>query len=127
MAYITAEEVAAIRAQLKAKYPEYKFGVRKSSGGLSVGVTIKQGPRDFSDIMDGRNYAQINQYWIDDHYPTHAAFLKDVMEIIKTAPAAAPGGRAWFDESDAMTDYFHTAYYIDLNVGDYDKPYAQVR
>jgi hypothetical protein len=127
MAYITAEEVAAIRAQLKAKYPEYKFGVRKSSGGLSVGVTIKQGPRDFSDIMDSRNYAQINQYWINDHYPRHAEFLNDIMEIIKTAPAAAPGGRAWFDESDAMTDYFHTAYYIDLNVGDYNKPYAQVR
>jgi hypothetical protein len=126
MAYITAEEVAAIRQQLKAKYPKFKFGVRKSDS-MAVSVTVKQGPRDFSDIMDGRNYAQINQYWIDDHYPRHAEFLNDIMTIIKTAPAAAPGGRAWFDESDAMTDYFHTAYYIHLNVGDYNKPYAQVR
>ena len=126
MAYITAEEVAAIRAQLKAKYPQFKFGVRKSDS-MAVDVTVKQGPTDFSDIMEGRKYAQINQYWINDHYPRHAEFLNDVMEIIKTAPAQAPGGRAWFDESDAMTDYFHTAYYIHLNVGSWDKPYAQVR
>lgn len=126
MAHISKEEVAAIRAKLKEKYPKFKFGVRKSDS-MAVDVTVKQGPTDFSDIMDGHKYAQINQYWIDDHYPQHAEFLKGVMEIIKTAPAAAPGGRAWFDESDAMTDYFHTAYYIHLNVGSWDKPYAQVR
>lgn len=126
MAYITAEEVAAIRKQLKEKYPKFKFGVRKEHS-MSVNVTIKQGPRDFSDILEDRKYAQINQYWIEEHYPRHAEFLGDIMKIIKTAPAAAPGGREWFDESDAMTDYFHTAYYIHLNVGAWDKPYALVK
>jgi hypothetical protein len=125
MAYINAEDVKAIRNELKAKYPEFKFGVRKGSGSLSVDVTIKSGPVDFTEISS-KNYGQVNQYWIDEHYPTHATFLKDVFNIIKTAPSRGEGfnkGRGWFDESDAMTDYFHTAYYIHLQIGSWDKPY----
>ena len=33
-------------------------------------------------------------------------------------------GTKWFDKSDIMTDYFHTAYYIDINVGKWNKPYV---
>jgi hypothetical protein len=29
-----------------------------------------------------------------------------------------------FDESDGMTDYFHTGHYLDLGIGKYDKPYT---
>jgi hypothetical protein len=29
----------------------------------------------------------------------------------------------WFDKSDAQVDYFHTAYYIDVNIGKWNKPY----
>ena len=125
MAYINAEDVKAIRTELKAKYPKFKFGVRKGSGSLSVDVTIKSGPVDLTEIV-GKNYGQVNQYWVDEHYPTHAAFLKDVFNIIKTAPSRGEGfhkGRGWFDESDAMVDYFHTAYYIHLTVGSWNKPY----
>ena len=30
----------------------------------------------------------------------------------------------WYDKSDAMTDYFNTAYYVDVNIGKWDKPYS---
>jgi hypothetical protein len=33
-------------------------------------------------------------------------------------------GNDWFDESDSMTDYFHTAFYTDINVGRWNKPYV---
>jgi hypothetical protein len=33
----------------------------------------------------------------------------------------------WFDHSDSMVDYFHTAYYFSLSVGDWSKPYVQVK
>jgi len=33
-------------------------------------------------------------------------------------------GDQWYDNSDAMTDYFDTAYYMDINVGQWDKPYV---
>ena len=48
---------------------------------------------------------------------------KKIVEIMKTAPANVKGGRAWYDNSDAMTDYFDTAYYTHINVGKWDKPY----
>ena len=49
MAYVNAKDVAQIRKELKDRFPEYKFGVRKGSGSLSVDVTIKSGPADFVD------------------------------------------------------------------------------
>jgi hypothetical protein len=127
MAYISAQEVKAIRNELKAQFPKFKFGVRKGSGSLSVDVTIKSGPADFSDVTAyGNGYGQVNQYYLQN-YGEHQAFLEQVMRIIKIAPSTVPGGRRWFDESDAMTDYFHTAYYIHLSIGSWNKPYEMVK
>jgi hypothetical protein len=123
MAYISAKEVAAIRNELKAQFPKFKFGVRKGSGSLSVDVTIKSGPTDFSDICtQGAGYAQINPYWLGN-YGRHQAFFEQVLRIIKIAPSTVEGGRRWFDESDASTDYFHTAYYFHIQVGEWNKGY----
>ena len=124
MAYIGAQDVKAIRDELKATFPNFKFGVRKGSGSLSVEVTIKQGPVDFAEVFKGeRNaYAQINEFHLY-LYGKHEAFFDQVLTIIKTAPANA-GGRAWFDNSDAQTDYFSIAYYINLAVGEWNAPYA---
>ena len=124
MAYIGAQDVKAIRDELKATFPNFKFGVRKGSGSLSVEVTIKQGPVDFAEVFKGERtaYAQINEFHLY-LYGKHEAFFDQVLTIIKTAPANA-GGRAWFDKSDAMTDYFHVAYYINLNVGEWNAPYV---
>jgi hypothetical protein len=135
MAYINANEVKAIRDELKAQFPKFKFGVRKGSGSLSVDVTIKSGPVDFIENYnevtgnkEGRlaeGYLQINQYWFQDHFDGEAKnMIEQVLRIIKIAPSTIPGGRRWFDDSDAMTDYFHTAYYIHLQVGNWDQPYA---
>ena len=124
MAYISAQDVKAIRDELKATFPKFKFGVRKGYSGSSVDVTIKQGPVDFADVFKAERsaYAQINEYHLD-FYGKYEAFFEQVLTIIKTAPANA-GGRAWFDKSDAQTDYFSIAYYIHLNVGDWNAPYA---
>jgi hypothetical protein len=32
----------------------------------------------------------------------------------------------WYDNSDAMIDYFDTAYYVDINVGQWNKEYQVV-
>ena len=124
MAYISAQDVKAIRDELKVTFPKFKFGVRKGSGSLSVEVTIKQGPVDFAEVFKGeRNaYAQINEFHLY-LYGKYEAFFDQVLTIIKTAPANA-GGRAWFDNSDAQTDYFSIAYYINLAVGEWNAPYA---
>jgi hypothetical protein len=124
MAYISAQDVKAIRDELKATFPKFKFGVRKGYEGSSVDVTIKQGPVDFAEVFtQGRGaYAQINEYHLYN-YGKYQTFFEQVLEIIKCAPARA-GGRAWFDKSDSQIDYFHIAYYIHLNVGEWNEPYA---
>ena len=36
-------------------------------------------------------------------------------------------GNKWYDKSDAMVDYFDTAYYVDINIGKWNKPYVQTK
>ena len=123
MAYISAEDVKAIRQELKAQFPKWKFAVRKGSGSLSVDVNILQGTAAF----EGKDYAQVNQYWIKDHWKDEQdqAVLVKINEIMHNAPGRA-GGKVFFDESDAMTDYFHTAFYTHLSIGQWDKRYECV-
>ena len=123
MAYISAEDVKAIRQELKAQFPKWKFAVRKGSGSLSVDVNILQGTAAF----EGKDYAQVNQYWIKDRWKDEddQAVLVKINEIMHNAPGRA-GGKQFFDESDAMTDYFHTAFYTHLSIGKWDKDYACV-
>ena len=127
MAYISADDVKAIRNELKVAFPTWKFGVRKGSGSLSVDVTIKQGTISFAENIE-RGHAQVNQYWIDSHWTDLEAreALKRINEIMHNAPGRA-GGKVFFDESDAMTDYFHTAFYTHLQIGAWDQPYVQVK
>ena len=44
-------------------------------------------------------------------------FLNEVLDTIKKAGT-------WYDESNAQIDYFNTAFYIDINIGRWDKPYV---
>lgn len=139
MAYISANDVAAIRNELKVAFPSWKFSVRKSSGSLGVDVTVLQGDIDFVEIYCAKGVddneagwarknraLQINQYWINDHWghsPEAAQALTRINEIMHNAPGRA-GGKAFYDNSDAMTDYFDTAFYTHLNIGAWNRPYA---
>ena len=130
MAYISKEDVAAIRAELKQAFPKWKFAVRKGSGSLSVDVAIMQGTCAFTDAFDnsynGKRYAQVNNYWIDSNYQDleERAVLNKINEIMHNAPGRANPDRKYFDHSDAMTDYFHTAFYTHLAIGQWDKEYT---
>ena len=124
MSYISTEDVKKIRVALKNEFgKKLKFGVRKSPSHSSVGVTIKSGTVDFSDIMgttDFDKYVQVNHYHLGN-YGVHKSLFEKIIEIIKTAPS-----KEWYNNSDAMIDYFDVAFYFDLNVGEWDKPYEKV-
>ena len=131
MAYVNSQDVAQIRKELKEAFPEFKFGVRKRDH-MAVAVTVKSGPTNFSSIFDKdeyakkRQYAQINPYHLESFYGEHAEFFGKIVDIIKTAPARGEGyhkGTGYYNNSDAMIDYFDTAYYFDINLGAWDKPY----
>jgi hypothetical protein len=58
----------------------------------------------------------VNPYWFQDHFSGDAKkFLSEVFSGMKAAD--------WYDRSDAQVDYFDTAYYVDVNVGSWKKPY----
>lgn len=105
--------VAAVKKELKAVLGDDKLKVTFSVVHHSTIVaTIRSGTIDF-----GKNYQQVNHYYIDDHYTGRA---KEVLNAIKRGLMA----EHW-DKSDSMTDYFHCAYYVSINIGNWNSPYTK--
>ena len=120
MAYLSKTQVKETREALKVAFPDFKFMVRKShAGGSSINVSIMSGPLEFGNIREGAN---VNQYWVESHYEAHLVpFLEAVLKVIKFG-----SDRQWYDRSDAMTDYFDTAFYIDVELGRWGRgPYQK--
>ena len=118
MAYVSkqlkAELAPAIRAVLNNYNVKGTIAVRNHS---TLVVNIKQGAIDFEDYSHGDGYIQVNTYWIDSHYKGAA---RDFLNELK----AAMEGPGFYNNDDAMTDYFNRSHYIDINIGQWNKPYA---
>lgn len=115
-----------------------KYGVKGSlsiSNHTSVNLKITRGRIDFfGDLVTERTSLlgvstldreklreqgtlQVNQYWYHEHYTgTSKEFFAEVIEAMKSAN--------WFDHSDARVDYFHCAYYYNIQIGRWDSPYV---
>jgi hypothetical protein len=120
MAYVSQEDKKALAPAIKAVMKKYKMkgtiAVRHHS---TLVVNIKEGAIDFGEFSHGEGYAQVNPYWIHEHYTGKAKrFLTELLQAMK--------GPKFFDHSDAQTDYFHRSHYQDINIGAWDKPYQQV-
>jgi len=61
------------------------------------------------------NYMQVNEHWIGDNY---SGKCKDFLEALKDAMNVGNHNR-----SDIQTDYFDVGWYLDINIGKWDKPY----
>ena len=116
MAYVSqadkAELAPAIKAVLKKYNVKASISVRHHS---TLVVTIKSGNIDFD--MAEEQYNQVNTYWIDTHYKgTARKFLNELK--------AAMEGPGFYNNDDAMTDYFNRSHYTDINIGCWNKPYV---
>lgn len=134
MAWMNQERKAKIASALKPVLA--KYGVK---GSLSVRnhstivLTVKSGKIDFignfnrvcsntpryvaSGWSPRTDYISVNPYWFHEHFDGDAKdFITEAMQALKAA--------SWYDKSDAMVDYFDTAYYIDLDIGKWNKPYT---
>lgn len=133
MAYMSQERKAKLAPAIKKVLT--KYGLK---GSLSVDhhsslvLTIKAGTIDFYDEtvvspydFNGTTktprekwYSSINPYHFKDHWKGKAlAFLNEVMPLMNVGN---------HDRSDAMTDYFDVGWYVDVNIGKWDKPYQFV-
>lgn len=141
MAYMNQEKKAKIVAAVKPLLKKYgikgSFSVRNHS---TICLSIKSGKIDFVEnyistdraSFSGKKMSEdqvayirknkavdVNPYWYQEHFSGDAKkFLSEVFPAMKKAD--------WYDRSDAQTDYFDTAYYVDVNVGSWKKPYEVV-
>ena len=123
MAYVSQEmkkELApAIKAVLK------KYGMKRTIAVRDHMVLVCHLKKGKLDILGAlpvneygpREYVQVNPYWIEENYddPEVVAFLLELKDALE--------GPNFFCHDDSMTDYFHRSHYIDINVGQWDKPY----
>lgn len=126
MAYMNQDKKAKLAPGIKAVLKKYgvkgTLAVRNYS---TLVLNIKEGPIDFignfnsfnADKLDRQavDSLDVNPYWYHEHFSGKAlAFLKEVI------PAMNAGNH---DRSDAQTDYFDVGWYIDVNIGQWKKPY----
>jgi hypothetical protein len=137
MAYFSQERKSEIAPKVKSILN--KYGIK---GSLSVRhhstlvLNIKSGSIDFienyiatdSNVLHGRKMDQgqidyllknqaidVNPYWFHEHYTGVAkAFLTEVMEAMNVGN---------WDKSDIQSDYFNVGWYVDVNIGKWNKPY----
>ena len=117
MAYVSQADKKALAPAIKKVLSKYgmkgSISIRNHS---TLQVTLQSGAIDFKDYSHGDGYIQVNTYHIDSHYSGKAkAFLNELLDAMK--------GPKYFNNDDAMTDYFHRSHYTDINVGKWNKPY----
>lgn len=110
------EIVELVRTWLKETYPRYKFSVRRENYNS---IYIKLMSADFEAFTkeSGKVQDTINHYNIErnsDLTDRTKEVMLNVCDFVMSYN---------FDDSDAMTDYFHTNFYLTLGIGSYRKPY----
>lgn len=138
MAFMNQERKAKIAARLKPILKQYgikaTLAVRHSS---TIVLNIQSGPIDFigsyNRVLAERagnpnavdlKYMDVNPYHYKDWFDGAA------LEFLAAAFAALNldgDPDANFDKSDIQSDYFFVGWYVDVNVGRYDKPYVLIQ
>jgi len=138
MAYISQKEKKELTPKIKEVLK--KYGMK---GTIAIGhhstlvVNLKSGrldligcarkhisqeniSRGFAAVDDIGGSHQINPYWC-------VTWAKEVGEYeianFYEELILAMKGDKWYDRSDIQTDYFDTAYYIEINAGQWNKDY----
>ena len=119
----------AIKAALKKYGVKGSLAVRNHS---TLVLNIKSGPIDFISNLNkvcavapgADRYGayrpavgsiDVNPYHYRDHFDGKAlAFLSEVMPVMNNGN---------HDNSDIQSDYFDIGWYIDVNIGSWNKPY----
>ena len=135
MAYVSQERKAQIAPQVKAICKKYgikaSLAVRHHS---TLVLNIKQGSIDFIDNFNktvearpggfrngsqAEKSIQVNTYWYHEHFSGKAKqFLEEIIRAMNAGN---------HDNSDIQTDYFDVGWYVDVNIGKWNQPYALVK
>ena len=133
MAYFNQERKAKIAPKIKAILAKYKVkGSLSVRNHMTLCLNLKSGSIDFianSNKVCSNNhyqvasgfkpstsgYDQVNPYHFKDHYDGKAlAFMQEVFHAMNDGN---------HDRSDIQSDYFDVGWYVDVNIGKWDKQY----
>ena len=134
MAYMSTEKKAKIAPKIKAILAKYKVkGSLAVRNHMTLCLNLKSGSIDFianSNTVCGNShyqvasgfkpstsgYDQVNPYHFKDHYDGKAlAFMQEVFHAMNDGN---------HDRSDIQSDYFDVGWYVDVNIGKWDKQYT---
>lgn len=131
MAYISQERKSQIAVQVKPILQRYGIkGTLAVRDHMTLVLNIREGQIDFiknfNETVADRpggfrtgdaavDHISVNPFWYHEHFSGKAKrFLAEVM-------AALNDGN--HDNSDPQTDYFDVGWYVDINIGKWDRPY----
>lgn len=121
MAYISTEEVAAIRANFKNEFPKsegWKFSIRNDNhSGVDVALiagTIKWPEHDSFTFQINHYHYKTDDRMNDEQKAVVCRMMNCITEIKESVD---------YNAGDMGADYPNYNFYIDLQVGRWDKPY----
>ena len=127
MAYVSKEEKARISELVKPILKKYGMkGTLAVNHHSTLVLNLSSGKLDIignasaldSEFPTNTTYMQINQYWFKNHFSgTVVKFFEEVIGALNDGN---------WDESDIQTDYFSCGWYVNVNVGRWNKPYTLV-
>jgi hypothetical protein len=113
MAYMSQEKKKALTPAIKEICKKHGINATIAVNHHSTLVlNIKSGCIDF-----GHDHHQVNPYWYREHFADNDAALDFLSELV---PAMNDGN---WNRSDSSVDYFDVGWYIDINIGNWGKPY----
>ena len=72
--------------------------------------------QDQIDYIRKNNMVDVNPYWFHEHFSGKAKnFLTEIFQAMNNGN---------HDNSDIQTDYFDVGWYVDVNIGKWNKPYV---
>jgi len=137
MAFMNQERKKLLAPGIKSVLKRY--GMKGSIGVdhySSLVVNLKSGPLDlignYNEVAEKRysngsnpswspheGYMNINEYWVEENYSgKYLAFVKELVDAMMGCKEIQN-----HDRSDIQTDYFDVGWYIEINVGKWDKDY----
>lgn len=140
MAYMSQEMKQQLAPMIKAVLTKYSVkGTISVHNHSSLVVTLKEGALDFigQANIDNEDYANrrgsvpqkvVGNYQVNPYYATEGgnkkinAFFKELINAMNGKGSKI----ANHNKSDIQTDYFDVGWYLDINIGKWNKPYVKV-
>jgi hypothetical protein len=130
MAYMSQKIKADLAPQIKSVLKKYGIKGTLATTERTLILNIKSGPLDFignyNKTVEARpggfrngspadQYMSVNKYWYQEQFTGKVkSFIGEVLSAMN---------KGNWDRSNSQIDYFDVGWYVDINIGKWNKPY----